>query len=104
MVVTIRVSEQSDQDDQNESIIEQMISEGGGKVETVRTGPAACTTIVPAPAMAAEYGFDSICSIRLNGVEVAVQAATHKQAAMAPVAGLRRLLMIAAQRINGSAR
>ena len=102
-VLTIRVSEQSKQDDQNEGVIEQMISEGGGKVETVRTGAVACTTIVPAPAMAADYGYDSLCAISEGGREIAVQAATHDQAEIAPVAQLRRLVLIAAQRLNDHA-
>src|SRR5271154_6608109 len=59
-MTTIRVSEQAGQDAQNEQIIRRMITANGGKVATVQTGAVACTTIVPAPAMAVEYGYDSM--------------------------------------------
>jgi hypothetical protein len=102
LTLTVRISMRSAQDSANEASIAQMITAGGGTVETIRTGATACTTIVPANAMAAEYGYDSMCTMNLGGREVAVQAETHRSDALVPAAKLRPLVTLAAKRLDGT--
>ena len=104
VTLTVRISRRSAQDSDNEATIGQMIVAGGGKVETVRTGGTACATIVPAAAMATEYGYDSMCTISLGEREVAVQGETHRLDALIPAAKLRPLETLAARRLAGSHR
>jgi hypothetical protein len=102
VTLTVRISMRSAQDSANEGTIAQMIIAGGGKVETVKTGATVCTTIAPAPAMASQYGYDSMCSIALGEREVAVQAETHRLDALIPAAKLRTLVGLAAKHLTGT--
>jgi len=95
--VTVRVSAESKEDSANERAIAQMISDSGGKVETQTMEGMTCTKIVPSAAMSA-YGYDSMCEIKAGSHTLAVQASTHDQKAIVPVAALQELVKLAARR------
>lgn len=97
----IRASMRSAQDRENEAAIEQLIIAGGGKVNRVTTEGSACTTIVPAAPMAAEYGYDALCTINSGELEVAVQSESHQLGALIPIDKLRSLVALAAKRVHG---
>jgi hypothetical protein len=102
VTLTVRISARSTRDSDDEAAIGQMIIAGGGKVNTVRTGGMTCTTILPAAPMAAEYGYDSLCTLDAGEREVAVQTETHDLDALVPVAKLAPLVGVAAMRLAGS--
>jgi hypothetical protein len=104
VTLTIRVSISSTQDRTNEAIIAQMIKAGGGKVDTLNASDTSCTTIVPAPAMAAEYGYDSMCTIRAGDREIAVQAETHQLISLVPAMKLHTLVVLAARHLDAASK
>ncbi|HUN56743.1 MAG TPA: hypothetical protein VMU41_01390 [Candidatus Binataceae bacterium] len=97
--VTVRVSIESEQDEENERTIRQMMRSSGGKVETERAGAVTCTTTIPPESMM-QYGFDSMCRVSEGGREAAVQASTRERKNMVPVADLRRLVILAGNRLS----
>jgi hypothetical protein len=99
--VTLRVSIESEQDRANEQTIAKMISSSGGQVKTVEADGVACMTVIP-PASMMEYGFDSMCKVNRDGREVAIQSSTHERQAMVPVARLRPLVTLAADRLGAA--
>ena len=98
-MLTVRVSMRSDRDRVNETAIAQMITAGGGKIATVTSAGMTCTTIVPSAAMAAVYGYDTMCSTTVGERELAVQAESHKLSLQLSAAKLRPLAELAAKRL-----
>jgi hypothetical protein len=100
VTLTVRVSIRSRQDQENEAIIAQMIRAGGGTVDTLNQGDTTCTAIIPSPAMAAEYGYDSMCTLNAGDREIAVQAETHQLISLVPAVKLHKLVILAVSHLD----
>jgi len=88
--VTVRLAKQTGAPGNEEKGLE-MMKQMGVQVEVKKFGPITCSTLTPPANLAAQFGFNTTCSVIKQGTVAAIEVAAPSRQNMAPIEKLRPL-------------